>query len=198
MDISPDRSVLMIIKGTMQHSRISHKGLFHMVHPQFWDPSLRDQLRTPNGWMLSLQSMTKPEVHRKHLGQPLSLPNGHVALPASGWLTNTLDAWPIAPKDIRHAGFMARDVGSRVSTPPSDGDLLVCCWSSLRYLLWFVLQRRRRSNRFLKLFLHNLNQHCLCALQTTICSWKSCGVRSVTLQSAQKAVVFVGIREQKK
>ncbi|MAA80020.1 MAG: hypothetical protein CL916_12265 [Deltaproteobacteria bacterium] len=114
--VSPDRSLLMIIKGTMQHSRISHKGLFHMVHPQFLgDPSLRDPIPYPQ-WLdkIAVEHDQDPSTHEKHfLGQPLGLPNGHVALPASGWLTNTLDTWPIAPKDIRHAKLMARDVGSR-------------------------------------------------------------------------------------
>ena len=114
--ISPDRSLLMIIKGRMQHSRVSHKGNYHMVHPQFLgDPSLRDPIPYPEWLDKVAMEHDQPETDRERhfLGQPLELPSRNVAMPTSGWLTKNLEAWPLIPKDIRHAKLMARDVGSR-------------------------------------------------------------------------------------
>jgi hypothetical protein len=114
--ISPDRSLLMVIKGRMQHSRISHKGSYHIVHPQFLgDPDLRDPIPYPEWLDKVSQEHDQPESTKEQhfLGQPLGLPNRNVALPPSGWLTKNLEAWPLMPKDIRHAKLMARDVGSR-------------------------------------------------------------------------------------
>ena len=114
--LPPNRSLLMVIKATMKHSRLAHKGTFHMIHPQFLgDPEERDAIAYPQ-WLDAIvneHNQPKSEEEEHFLGQPLELPNKGVALPSSGWLTKNLESWPLTPKDIRHATLMARDVGSR-------------------------------------------------------------------------------------
>ena len=49
-----------------------------------------------------------------YLGQPLQIPGGRVSFPVSGWLTRSLDVWPLYPRDIRPLSTLnPRDVGSR-------------------------------------------------------------------------------------
>ena len=114
--LQPMRSLLLIIKAKMKHSRLAHKGEFHMIHPEHLG---NPEEKTPIEFSQWLGAVVNQHEHAessfdKHfLGQPLLLQNGNSAFPPSGWLTKNLEIWPISPKEIRHAKLMPRDVGSR-------------------------------------------------------------------------------------
>ncbi|MEC8380307.1 MAG: hypothetical protein VXZ96_08295 [Myxococcota bacterium] len=115
-DLSINRSLVMILKGKLQYSRVAHESAYHMVHPQFLgDPNLQTPLKLTN-WLDELVGMNAfpvSEESQHFLGQPLELLDGRVGFPMSGWLTKSLSIWPMYPKDIRHVGMTPRDVGSK-------------------------------------------------------------------------------------
>ena len=109
--IPPERSLLTIARAQLEHDASSHQGRYFLLWPD----------RFPEGAPVPLDEWVtvgsdagpKAEVPREHgLGPPLELPGGGAGYPLSGWLTRSLDVWPVSPEHVLGGTLARRDVRS--------------------------------------------------------------------------------------
>lgn len=103
-----DRSLLVIVRGTLKHDGKLHRGSFFMIPPALLDDDGSHQPVPLDTWVerslgltaVDVEAVDHPEDERHHLGRPLLLPDGRLGFQGSGWLTRSLGVWPARPADV--------------------------------------------------------------------------------------------------
>lgn len=116
-DLPLERSVIAVIRGQLEHGRALHKGSFGLVPPG----TLGDLRRILpfEEWMAAAAGNVKlanedaAADDAPRLGGPLALPGGRVGFQAYGWLTRSLEVWPLLASTIRSGTLNDRVVQSR-------------------------------------------------------------------------------------
>ena len=111
-----NRSLLLVVKGTMKYSRIRHEGSFQMVPAECFGELEQVSPKQFPDWLnevVEIESFPPSEAREHFLGTPLVMPDGRVSFPLSGWLTKKLGIWPMFPNEIVPTQLAKRDVGSR-------------------------------------------------------------------------------------
>ena len=100
----------------MRYSRVRHEGALQMVPAEcFGDREQVVPLSFPE-WLdeiVAADEYPASEEREHFLGVPLSMPDGRVSFPISGWLTKNLGVWPMFPREVVPEQLAKRDVGSR-------------------------------------------------------------------------------------
>ena len=111
-----NRSLVVVVKGHMKYSRIRHEGSLQMVPAEcFGDREQVSPLPFPE-WLdqiVEAKEYPASEEREHFLGVPLSMPEGRVSFPVSGWLTKNLGVWPMFPREVVPVQLAKRDVGSK-------------------------------------------------------------------------------------
>ena len=114
-----NRSLITTVVGHMEFTRVRHNGSLGMVPPYQLGNLEDSSIRSYPEWLDGVveKKWTEEDFlqdeNEHFLGQPLELPGGRIAFPMSGWLTKSLQVWPMFPRDVRYAPLPKRDVGSR-------------------------------------------------------------------------------------
>jgi hypothetical protein len=114
--ISPQRSLLCLIRAELVQSSSAHTGRWCLLGPEDIDASalpVEEATWQTAGATGSLPPTLSDEAA---LGPPLRLPRGGVGYPMAGWLLRSLDRWPLRPKEAQVGQLAPRDVRSEVLT----------------------------------------------------------------------------------
>lgn len=106
-DLPGHRSLVVVVRGTLDHDGRLHTGSFFMVPPSIYEDGTSRAL-TLDDWLdattdlieADAEPITPEEEQRHHLGRPLQLFGDRIGFHSSGWLTRNLGVWPARPSDI--------------------------------------------------------------------------------------------------
>lgn len=111
-DLTAQRSVISVVRGTLKHDGRLHTGSFFMVPPEIYEDGSRKTVPLDE-WLSGAQDLREADIdaiereddegHR--LGRPLVLFADRIGFHASGWLTKNLGVWPARPDDVA-IGFL--------------------------------------------------------------------------------------------
>ena len=115
-----DRSLVMVVRGQLQHDGRMHTGSFFLVQPvlldegevtvepleaELWLDRL-DEFDVEDAEVVEGEQATQHELGPR----PLELFGQSVGFHSSGWLTRNLSIWPLRPDDIEPGVLPYRDV----------------------------------------------------------------------------------------
>lgn len=118
-NILDQRSLILVLRGVLEHDGKLHKGSFFLVPPGALDDGSTSIVPLDEWFEKSLEIREKdleayaPEEDTHALGKPLGLFGDRVGFHLSGWLTRGLGIWPIRPSDIAVGALTDRVVQSR-------------------------------------------------------------------------------------
>lgn len=111
-DLPALRSLVTVVRGRLEKRSRSHVATFEMV-----DPSALGQAAALAGldeWITqAIEAPTLGKGDAPFLAEPVAGPGGRALFPLSGWLTRSLEIWPLRPSELRVGVLQERDVGGR-------------------------------------------------------------------------------------
>lgn len=125
--VPSERSLLLVVRGHLEHDASAHRGRFFVVHPdRFGEPGAVVPFEEwSSAGATPAQKAAPPDAHS--LDVVLDLPRGGVGYPMSGWLTRALDLWPARPADVYSGTLAPRDVRAALATQIQLTVLLTIC-----------------------------------------------------------------------
>jgi hypothetical protein len=103
-----ERSLVLVVRGTLTHDGSLHQGSFFLVPPELLDTDGTTDVLGLSVWLdraldlrpVDVEAIDRRDDDRHRVGRALELPDGRVGFHASGWLTRGLGIWPARPSDI--------------------------------------------------------------------------------------------------
>ncbi len=118
-ELTDQRSVVVLVRGTLRHDRRLHTGRYFMIAPDALDDGSNRVVPLDDWIDAAIVAMTEDEHgnvytgqegERHRLGAPLGLFHDRIGFHSSAWLTRTLAIWPARPSDIEAASLTDRVV----------------------------------------------------------------------------------------